>query len=256
MNSYSQLAEMLTAAAPSTLPSLEVLAGRAGQFAAMFQSYFRRARVRPRGVIHLGGNIGNDLVAWFMLGAEKLLVVEPNPSLHEQLARHVDFMNLVRQTVDGLLGMPSAEWIRIAKVGVGDADGSAVLHIPASGDHENASTLGIPARVREVQTVTVPIRKVDSIMAELASGWPPEDFNVLYANIEGAELLALKGARQTLKHIDFAYIEANTGPNFPGCPAPEDLIAFLADFGLQPFFRIGGEVRDTEYHVYSRLPAR
>jgi FkbM family methyltransferase len=56
------------------------------------------------------------------------------------------------------------------------------------------------------------------------------DCNLLVMDVQGAELLVLKGATETLKHIDYIYTEVNIQEMYEGCALMGDLDNYLKDF--------------------------
>jgi FkbM family methyltransferase len=56
------------------------------------------------------------------------------------------------------------------------------------------------------------------------------EYNTLDIDVQGFELEVLKGGVETLKHIDYVYIEVNREELYEGCPMVEDIDRFLSDF--------------------------
>lgn len=57
-----------------------------------------------------------------------------------------------------------------------------------------------------------------------------EEYNMLDIDVQGYELEVLKGSKETLKHIDYIYIEVNREELYEGCPMVEEIDSFLSDF--------------------------
>jgi len=251
---YEDLKDALAAAAPVDFPSVEALKSRSGAFAMMFQRLFEKAGIAPRGVIHLGGHIGNDLAAWMLLGIKSLLLVEPNPKLFRELQRNIQFVQLVSSTLDSLLDLkPTA--VHAVQLAIGDRVGTVELTVPEA-NSEFGSVLGerlehAGDRAAAARYI-VEMKPLDALMADLRGSSAASDYNVLYMNIEGAELMALRGATRTLEHVDFVYLEANTKQNYPDNPTPEQIAAFLDDHGFRLGFQIAGGPPDTVYCAFWR----
>jgi len=56
------------------------------------------------------------------------------------------------------------------------------------------------------------------------------DFNFMNIDLQGAELLALKGATEALTHVDAIYTEVNKIDVYVDCVKITELDSFLADF--------------------------
>ncbi len=54
--------------------------------------------------------------------------------------------------------------------------------------------------------------------------------NFLMMDVQGGEILVLKGATETLKHIDYIITEVNLEEMYEGCALIEDLDNYLTDF--------------------------
>jgi len=56
------------------------------------------------------------------------------------------------------------------------------------------------------------------------------EYNMLDIDVQGFELEVLKGGVETLKNIDYVYVEVNREELYEGCPMVEDIDRFLSDF--------------------------
>jgi len=61
----------------------------------------------------------------------------------------------------------------------------------------------------------------------------PSRYDFWNFDIQGAEMLALKGATKALQHAKALYLEVNTEEVYKGCAKLEDLDAFLAPLGFK-----------------------
>jgi FkbM family methyltransferase len=154
-----------------------------------------RKVVRPDDVVFdIGANIGVHSVALSKMAGPRgrLCVFEPNPELLPQL----------RLTVEGL--------------------GNAKLYPFALSDKSDVSTLFIPENAEmgslanwtaerdgagEIHTINCEVRRIDDLISN--GDIPLPDF--IKCDIEGAELMAFKGANAALDRIDAPIIlfEAN-----------------------------------------------
>jgi FkbM family methyltransferase len=71
------------------------------------------------------------------------------------------------------------------------------------------------------------ILKIENV-AELA-----EEINFLNVDVQGAELLVLKGAQEYLKAFDYLYLEVNSKSLYKGCALLPELEAFLTQQGYE-----------------------
>ncbi len=174
---------------------------------------FQQHSIKPRGVIHIGAHEGQEVDLYQSLGAEKMLLVEANPVVFQRL----------QSKIAGL------ENIIAVNCAISDRNGTLNLRVNAF-DHSSSILplkhhKDIFPTMLEVNQVTVQSKTLDTLMAELQLN--PQDFNFLNIDIQGAELLALQGATQTLQHIEAICSEINFAELYEGCALAEQLDAFL-----------------------------
>lgn len=174
--------------------------------------------LKARGVIHVGAHFGGEVNKYRKNGLKKLVLIEANPRLAKRLhEKH-----------------GSKSGVRIVECAVSDQEGLAQFNI-ASMD-QASSLLDFKAHaemyptITYTETVEVRTRRLDDIVAE--EGVDLRDHNVISMDIQGAELMALRGAEETLKHIDALQVEASFVELYDGAPLLFDLDRFLEPRGF------------------------
>lgn len=131
-----------------------------------------RYGVVPRGVVHAGGHFGEELFEYLLLGFTKVLVVEPNPQVFDNLDNTVRTLNEVFKEVisffqaDHLVQVPA---IRAVNCALSDTNGTCDLLITE--DSLLTSMLlpkddkfeGGTQRVRVSHTVSVATQTLDHL---------------------------------------------------------------------------------------------
>ncbi|WP_051341142.1 FkbM family methyltransferase [Azospirillum halopraeferens] len=175
--------------------------------------------VRPRGVVHVGAHRGREADAYRAMGAGPILFVEANPALADALAGR----------------FAGADDVHVESCAAGEAPGRAVLHITSGDQSSSLLPLGLHRRIypsiTEVGRIEVTVRPLDEIVER--SGRAFTDFNVLNMDIQGAELLALRGAPRLLEHIEAVNLEVNFAELYEGCAQIEDVEAHLTGAGFR-----------------------
>ncbi|MDY6806539.1 MAG: FkbM family methyltransferase [Cyanobacteriota bacterium] len=197
------------------------LSGVLGEFPQMFDlaKLCRENSIQPRGVIHIGAYEGEEIQAYREMGIEKVLFVEANPEVFDRLQ-------------EKMAAMPE---VRVANYAICDRSGSVELHVAAN--EQSSSILSANNQseqnvyTREISKVTVEAKTLDNLLAEL--NLSPEDFNLLNIDIQGAELLALRGASNALQFVEGINIEVNYEEIYRGCPLIEDIDEFLEKAGFE-----------------------
>ena len=171
----------------------------------------------PASVIHVGAHEGQEVAAYLAAGARSVVLVEANP----------EHVATLRARFSGTPG------VRVVGCAAGAEPGSATLrlHTSRSGDTQSASLLEL-AELGEVGTVhtqgavEVPVRTLDDI----AAGAPCD---LLVVDVQGAELLALRGATDLLMRVKAVVCEIELRPLYVGAPAEAAITELLGAAGLE-----------------------
>ena len=187
-----------------------------------FDQLFRRYHIQTPGVLHLGANTGQEAEAYQKQGISQVIWIEAIPVVHAKLVNH-------------LAAFPGQ---RALLACVSDTDGQEVIFHVASNQGQSSSFLEFGTHLTEHPTVhyvsefkTKTIR-VDTLLAEkniqVGKDW------FLNADLQGAELLAIRGMGDLLCQFRYAYIEVNERELYKGCPLTKDIDNYLRNFGFLP----------------------
>lgn len=141
------------------------------------------------------------------------------------------------QRFDELQRNVGAFKVECRKFAVADRCGEASINI-TTGD-ESSSLLPSPPADHPLGTVhatvgteQVQVQTIDSWVT--AEGIDPADVSILKLDLQGAELLALRGAADVLKHVNIVVAEVWNNPSYEGCPHASEVVAELAVHGFEP----------------------
>lgn len=104
-------------------------------------------------------------------------------------------------------------------------------------NHQSSSLLELHTHkiehpwVVEMKRIQVECKRLDTFVKE--NEVDLSSYNFLNMDIQGAELLALKGASETLKHIDYIYLEVNEKELYKGCGLLPEVDQFLQQYGFE-----------------------
>jgi FkbM family methyltransferase len=180
---------------------------------------FQKHAIQPRGVIHVGAYEGQDVKLYQQLGFQKILLIEANPVVFKRLARTLE----------------QEKNVIAVNCAISDHNGTATLHVTSL--EQSSSILPLKQvtqfypQIQETETISVPARSLDSLLQELKL--KPQDFNILNIDIQGAELLALKGAKNWLKFVEAINTEVNYEELYEGCVLIDQLDEFLDQQGFE-----------------------
>jgi FkbM family methyltransferase len=130
--------------------------------------------------LDIGANIGYYALLQSRLVGEcgKVLAIEPALPNYELLLRNIELNHVKNITI-------------FPRCAIGDADSTAKLYLGGAGNWHSLTVN--PDNISSY--VEVPLRKLDSLLSELA----PEPIDFIRMDIEGYELQAIKGMRNTLE---------------------------------------------------------
>ena len=202
----------------------------------------RTHAVTPRGAIHVGAHEGQELDEYRAMGCRDVLMIEANPAVFARLEARC----------------AAAPGLILANCAISDRIGPVRLHV-TSGD-QSSSLLALARHQQHYPTIVeeriVEVRgtTLDALLAE--RGLDAARFNILNLDIQGAELMALKGGEGLLRHVEAINVEVNFEELYQGCAQIEAIDDFLQRHGFRrvavtcPFHRSWGDA------FYVRGPAR
>jgi len=188
-------------------------------------------QIACRGIIHIGAHEGEEVGQYLAHGFGKIILIEANPHWCEILLRK--FGHDTR--------------IKIFNYAICDRNGVIDLHIHTSrsGSTEPASILPMKRFKEIVRTLHTPnIVPVTAIT--LDSLFESEvldiaEYNFINIDIQGAELLAFRGAPKALAAVDVVISEVNLLEMYEGSPLEGEIVKFLDSHGF--------EKKDVVYHT-------
>lgn len=171
-------------------------------------------KMKITGVIHVGAHWGQEFEAYQQNGVSQIIFIEPAEAAFKRLTAmygHLDNVHLIH-------------------CACAEEDGSGLLYVEEHNQGQSNSLLKPRRHLQHYpqivfdQTELVPVRTLDSIT------FHKELYNFLMMDTQGAELLVLKGAKETLPHIDYIYTEVNEQELYEGNAMVSELDQYLPDF--------------------------
>jgi len=186
-------------------------------------------------IVHAGAHFGEEADEYERLGAERVVWVEAAPDTFECLQQNVADRNR-RSLLQRALGLPATEHICINAL-LGDSDGSEMEFVRfnrgvADSVFHLATEFAKDATHLEEtgERISLPMRRLDSALEDV--GVPPGEVDCLVMDIQGAELLCLKGALKALQGARFIASEINRTPMYEGGVLLDELDEWLRDRGF------------------------
>lgn len=173
----------------------------------------------PKGAIHIGAHKAEELEGYHSIGVNTIVWIEANPN---------KFSDLMVRT-SGHTGS-TVHWFAAH-----EKDGEIVsLNIANNGESSSILELGTHKtehpHIYYTNKIEVPARTVDTFLK--SSGFEASLFDFVNIDIQGAELIALRGMREHLKIAKYLYLEVNEKLLYEECALVSELDEFLANYGF------------------------
>jgi len=186
-----------------------------------FDDLFRRHRIQATECLHIGANTGQEAEAYTKHGIRTVVWIEAERHTFEKLVMNVG--NLVGHVC--------------LRACVSDVDGKEVEFHVANNNGQSSSILEFGTHAVEhptvqfVQNIRMRTSRVDTLLR--AAGITFQDGAFLNIDLQGAELLAMKGMGALLPKFSHIYVEVNREELYKGCPLVGDIDQYLAHLGYE-----------------------
>jgi len=175
-------------------------------------------KVNVKGILHIGAHKCEELETYLKYTTvDKILWIEAIESLIKQNLEINPLLNIVNAVVSDEDGKDIE--FKIANL----TNCSSILDLKY---HKE-----IHPEVEIVETISMKTKTIQTLYKE--NNINPTKYNTLIMDIQGAELLALKGMGNILNNIDIIYVEVNEKELYEGCCKLEDLDTFLLDLEFE-----------------------
>jgi FkbM family methyltransferase len=170
----------------------------------------------PRGIIHIGAHLREERNDYLAMGINNLLWIEGNKKVYQTAStgnflENELFFNEVMADKDG-----------------------ETLEFKITNNGESSSILELEKHkvyhphIYVTETVKVKTKRFDTLVKE--NNVDISKYNFLNLDIQGAELLALKGFGDLLSGIDYVYTEVNETDIYKDCALIGEIDNYLSDF--------------------------
>ena len=174
----------------------------------------------PKGVIHVGAHKGEEIGIYDELGIEDVIWVEANPKIFEVLKENI--VKFKKQKAFNFLvsDVDDKEYVFYV---TNNGESSSILELDKHKIHH--------PHIHVTETMNLTSKKLDSILT--IADVNIKQFDFLNLDVQGAELLVLKGFSEGLKDIKYIYTEINTGEVYKNCAKVDELDEFLAQYNFE-----------------------
>ena len=185
-----------------------------------FRTLFPKYGIKPKGVLHVGANKGEEFPVYMELGIKKQIWVEAYKPVFEKLKKNVS-------------SNPEAIcWNAL----VGDKNEKTTFHISNNGSQSSSILeLGTHAQVHPdvhyIEHIEMDMVKLfDLLQSPFVN---VENYDFLNMDLQGSELRALKGLGKLIENFKWAYLEVNEKELYKDCALIDDIDYYLGAYGFQ-----------------------
>jgi FkbM family methyltransferase len=174
-----------------------------------------------KGVIHIGAHLCEEKTGYnnyFKLNDDKIIWIEA-------LKEKVDY---VKNNIDNN--------ILIFNECMHEVD-NKIVSFMVTNNYQSSSVLNLKTHLQqhphvyETNRIKMTTKTLKTFYEE--NSLNVEDYNFMNLDIQGAELLALRGAGDILKYFDYIYAEVNVEELYEDCCLMHDVDEYLSTFGFK-----------------------
>jgi FkbM family methyltransferase len=200
---------------------------------------FKKYDLTIKGIIHVGAHFAQEHETYNLCGIQRVVYIEPCKAAFRVLQNkfsdnlHVKLFNYACGEKNTRMKM----YVETFNKGMSNSLLKPLKHL--------IQFPSIRFRSRE----KVDVKRLDELP------FPRNNYNMMAIDVQGAELMVLKGASETLKTIDIISTEVNTDELYRGCAKMDEIDNLLHEFDRVETNLVGGNWGDAIYlrrNTYSR----
>lgn len=205
----------------------QVSAHRPSMRSELLYQYKKRAS----GILHLGAHLGQEASEYASLG-KSVVWVEAMPEVYGQLAKNLQSFPGQRALCALLADEDGAEKIFYVS---NNSDGVSSSVFPFGDFGSGSSSLWPELGLAMVDQMTLRTWRLDTLLRR--NDIYAQNFDFWVVDLQGAELLMLKGSGDLLKSCRALYVEVSTVEVYEGGVLWPDLAAWLDRHGFMPLWQ-------------------
>jgi FkbM family methyltransferase len=182
-----------------------------------FKSLVFKYGIPPKGVIQIGCHFFQEKTVFQSLGIENYVLVEPQK---EAFA--------VAKVASS--DLPNVKMFNCA---LSDKKGELEMNCDSVNEGQSSSILEPLLHTTQYPSIKFDRKEVVKVKTLDSLDFDRDLFNIIVIDVQGAELMVLKGGFDTLANIDVIYSEINFIEMYKGCVLVKQLDEYLEDFGFK-----------------------
>jgi FkbM family methyltransferase len=170
----------------------------------------------------VGANVGEEAHVYNELGINNVVWIEPNDNVYDKLVMNVAQYN--HKYYKFCAGDQNKEEV-VLHISNNAGQSSSILEL---GTHKFAHP-----EVKYTHDIKVPMFRIDSFFSSDGNKNDLNGIDFLNIDVQGAELMVLKGMGNILYNFKAAYLEVNKEELYTGCALVQEIDIYLLSFGFK-----------------------
>jgi len=168
------------------------------------------------GVIHIGAHYGEEIPNYVKVGIKNIILFEPLGENFKVLKKNISpYLNLN---------------IKKYQVALGNQNTTITMNL-SSNNLESSSILKPKQHLNLYPDIT--FDRTEEVELQKLDDYNCNNYNFINMDVQGYELEVLKGAKDTLNHIDYVYCEVNRDEIYEGNAYIEDIDKYLSKYNMR-----------------------
>ena len=180
-----------------------------------FTGLRKKYNMDVKGIIHIGGHYGEEIDEYVRNGIQEIVIFEPLSDSFDILCENIQELNAN---------------IIAHQVALGPEETIATMYVS---DNEKQSSSLLKPKVHITHHPHVKFPETEDVEVKVLDDFDYTKYNFINMDVQGYELEVLKGATETLKHVDYVYCEVNRDEVYEGNAYVEELDEFLSAYGME-----------------------
>jgi FkbM family methyltransferase len=187
-----------------------------------YSTLIKKYNICPTGVLHIGANTGQEVNDYYNNGVNKTLWIEADPSLMTSLDKNIkSFKNAM--AINACLTDKDNETVEF-NISNNEGQSSSILELQT---HKTAHP-----EVHYVKKIKLNSIRLDSLFKK--NNLNINEYEFVNIDIQGAELLCLKGFGDLLNSVKYIYLEVNDDYLYSNCALYPEIVEYLKTYGFEP----------------------
>lgn len=179
-----------------------------------FDFLYDKYSMNVKGVVQVGAHYGEEDSLYKSKGIKRRIYIEPMANSFKILSER--FKN--------------DENVILVNAACGERETREVAYVDSTNQGMSSSLLAPKDHLTQHKEVIFDVAEIWNVVTLDSIEFDRANYNLLNMDVQGFEDRVLRGAYETLKHIDYIFTEVNRSDMYENCARVEQLDNYLIDF--------------------------